>query len=83
MNAEVDRAFREAVGTFRRISIAESQSAKPLHLRIITVEPGDTIERLASRMATPDHQAERFHILNGLGPNAHVNAGEEMKLIVE
>ena len=33
MTAEIDRAFREAVGTFRRMTIAESEAAKPLHMR--------------------------------------------------
>src|SRR5262249_19647709 len=49
MSADIDRSFREAVGTFRRMTLAESQAAKPLHIRVVTVEPGDTVERLASR----------------------------------
>jgi predicted Zn-dependent protease len=83
MNAEVDRAFREAVATFRRMTLAESQAAKPLHLRIVTVAPGETVERLAGRMATPDHNLERFRILNGLAPNERVNPGDQVKLVVE
>jgi predicted Zn-dependent protease len=83
MNAEVDRSFRESVGTFRRMTIAESAAAKPLHLRIITVEPGETVERLAGRMATSDRQIERFRILNGLAPNERVASGEQVKLVVE
>src|SRR5262249_29651392 len=42
--AEVDRAFRESVGTFRRMTLAESQAAKPLHIKIVTVARGDTVE---------------------------------------
>jgi predicted Zn-dependent protease len=83
MSAEVDRAFREAVATFRRMTLAESQAAKPLHLRIVTVAPGETVERLAGRMATPDRHIERFRILNGLAPNERVNPGDQVKLVVE
>jgi len=83
MNADVDHTFREAVGTFRRMTIAESQAAKPLHLKIVTVAPGETVERLAARMATPDHQLERFRILNGFAANERVNAGDQVKLVVE
>jgi predicted Zn-dependent protease len=83
MNAEVDRIFREAVGTFRRMTVAESQAAKPLHMRIVTVGPGETVERLAARMAAPDHQLERFRVLNGLAPHERVNPGDEVKLVVE
>jgi predicted Zn-dependent protease len=83
MNAEVDQTFREAVATFRRMTLAESEAAKPLRLRIVTVGAADTVERLAARMATPDHPLERFRILNGLGPHEQVNPGDEVKLVVE
>jgi predicted Zn-dependent protease len=79
----VDHSFREAVGTFRRMTIAESQAAKPLHLKIVTVAAGDTVERLAARMATADHQLERFRTLNGLAANERVKAGDQVKLVVE
>src|SRR5262249_56724321 len=42
--AEVDRAFRESVVSFRRMTLAESQAAKPLHIKIVTVARGDTVE---------------------------------------
>ena len=78
-----DVAFRESVGTFRRMTLAESQAAKPLHIKIVTVASGDTVERLASRMAMPDRAVERFRVLNGLGPNERVNPGDQVKLVVE
>jgi len=81
--AEVDRAFRESVGTFRRMTLAESQAAKPLHIKIVTVAPGDTVERLASRMAVADRPVERFRVLNGLGPNDRANPGDQVKIVVE
>jgi predicted Zn-dependent protease len=81
--AEVDRAFRESVGTFRRMTLAESQAAKPLHIKIVTVAAGDTVERLASRMAVSDRAVERFRVLNGLGPNDRANPGNQVKIVVE
>jgi predicted Zn-dependent protease len=81
--AEIDRSFRESVGTFRRMTLAESEAAKPLRLKIVTVAPGDTVERLASQMATTDRPAERFRVLNGLGPTDRVAAGERVKVVVE
>ena len=83
MSADIDRSFREAVGTFRRMTLAESQAAKPLHIKVVTVEPGDTVERLASRMATPDRNIERIRALNGFGPGERVNPGDQVKLVVE
>jgi predicted Zn-dependent protease len=80
---EIDRAFRESVGTFRRMTLTESQAAKPLHIKIATVERGDTVEKLAAMMATTDRPVERFRVLNGLGPNDRVNPGDLVKIVME
>jgi predicted Zn-dependent protease len=81
--AEVDRAFRESVNSFRRMTLAESQAARPMRIKVVTVEPGDTVERLASRMAIADRQVERFRILNGLGPTERVTVGAQVKTVAE
>jgi predicted Zn-dependent protease len=80
---ETDRAFRESVGTFRRMSLAEIEQAKPLHLKIVTVAPGDTVDRLAGKMAIADRAAERFRVLNGLDPGDRLKPGSEVKVVVE
>jgi predicted Zn-dependent protease len=80
---EMDRAFREAVGTFRRMSTAESSAAKPLRLKIVTVGSGDTIEKLAARMATSDRATERFLVLNGLEPGERLKPGDQIKIVME
>ena len=80
---EMDRIFRESVGTFRRMSLAEIEQAKPLRLRVLTVGPGDTVERLASRMAVPDRALERFRVLNGLEPGDKLKPGSQVKIAVE
>ena len=80
---ETDRAFHDAVATFRQLSPAEAQKAKPLRLKIVTVKPGDTVEKLASRMAMIDRQVERFRVLNGLDPADHLKPGEIVKIVVE
>src|SRR5215472_3974726 len=82
-SAEIDRSFRESVDSFRRVTLAESQAAKPLHIRIVTVGSGDTVERLAARMAITDRPVERFRVLNGLGPGERVSAGDQVKVVVE
>ncbi|HXN43081.1 MAG TPA: M48 family metalloprotease [Xanthobacteraceae bacterium] len=80
---EIDRAFRDAVGSFRRMTLAEIEAARPLRLKIVTVKPGDTPEHLAARMATPDRALERFLVLNGLQPGQALKPGEQVKLVVE
>jgi len=80
---QADRAFRESVMTFRRMTLKESQQVKPLHLKIVTVAPDDTVEKLARRMGTSDHSLERFRVLNGLGVHDRLKPGEKVKLAVE
>jgi predicted Zn-dependent protease len=81
--AEIDRSFRESVSTFRRMTAAEIRAAKPLRIKVVTVAPGDTVERLANRMAVGDRPLERFLVLNGLEPGATLKAGEKVKIVVE
>ncbi len=80
---ETDKAFRDSVATFRRLSPAEAQKAKPLRLKVVTVKPGDTVEKIASRMALIDRQVERFRVLNGLDPADRLKPGEMVKIVVE
>ena len=80
---EIDHIFRESIGTFRRMSLAEIEDAKPLRLQVVTVGPGDTVDKLASRMAVADRQAERFRVLNGLEPGDRLKSGSEVKIVVE
>ena len=82
LTAENDRAFRESVSSFRRMSVKESAGVKPLHIRIATVKPGDTIEKLAERMAS-DHKLSRFLLLNGFSAGDKLKPGEKVKLVME
>ncbi len=77
-----DKSFREAVMTFRRMSVKESAGIKPLHIRVVAAKAGDTIDTLAQRMAT-DHKLERFLLLNGLQSHDKVKAGQKVKVVME
>ena len=80
MSVQTDRSFREAIMTFRRMSLKESQQVKPLHVKAVTVGKTDTVASLAHRMAI-DHGLERFRLLNGLGAHDRVKPGEVVKLV--
>jgi predicted Zn-dependent protease len=81
--SEGDRSFRESVNSFRRLTLAEIQSARPLRLKIITVQPGDTVESLSHRMASVDHQVERFRVLNGIDAHGNVRPRDRVKIVVD
>jgi predicted Zn-dependent protease len=54
-----------------------------LRLRIVTVQPGDTIETMAYRMAGVDKPVERFRILNGLDAHATLKPRDRVKIVVD
>ena len=80
---ESERNARETVGSFRRLTLEEIQGARPLRIKVITVQPGDTVESLSHRMADLDHPAERFRVLNGLDPHANVKPRDLVKIVVD
>ena len=80
---QTDHVFRASVGTFRRMTLAEIQHARPLHLAVVIVGPHDTVEKLAARMVVPDRQVEQFRVLNGLNPGDTLRPGSEVKIVVE
>jgi predicted Zn-dependent protease len=83
LTSEADRAFRYSISTFRRMTQTEVDSAKPLRLRVVTVTPGDTAERMAARMPLVDRPLERFLILNSLNHGDALTPGEKVKIVTE
>ncbi|MEA2821156.1 MAG: hypothetical protein QOJ86_3160, partial [Bradyrhizobium sp.] len=80
---ESERNARETVASFRRLTLEEIQAARPLRIKVITVQPGDTVESLSHRMAGVDRPAERFRVLNGLEPHAQVRVRDKVKIVVD
>ena len=63
--------------------LEEIQAARPLRIKVITVQPGDTVDSLSHRMAGVDRAAERFRVLNGLEPHAQVRPRDRVKIVVD
>jgi len=80
---ESERNARETVNSFRRLTLEEIQAARPLRIKVTTVQPGDTVESLSHRMAGVDRPAERFRILNGLDARAQVKVRDLVKIVVD
>jgi predicted Zn-dependent protease len=80
---ESDRNVRETVNSFRRLTLDEIQAARPLRIKVITVQPGDTVESLSHRMAGVDRPTERFRVLNGLDAHTQVKVRDRVKIVVD
>jgi predicted Zn-dependent protease len=83
ISPDMEREFRQSAQSFRRATPQEIASAQPMRLAVTRVQPGDTAERLATRMAFADRQVDRFLVLNGLEPGQGLKAGDTVKLIVD
>jgi predicted Zn-dependent protease len=81
--AALSTELRRATYSFRRLNGAEAAALKPHRLRIVTVQPGDTVESLGRRMPFADYQVERFAVLNGLSRNETLRPGQRLKMVVE
>jgi predicted Zn-dependent protease len=81
--AESERAFRDSINSFRRMTLEEIEGAKPLRIKVVTVTPSDTPERLAARMAIADRPLQRFLVLNGLTSEDTLKPGDRVKIVVE
>jgi predicted Zn-dependent protease len=80
---ESDRNARETVNSFRRLTPEEIQAARPLRIKVITVQPGDTAESLSHRMTGVDRPEARFRVLNGLDERAQVKVRDRVKIVVD
>lgn len=78
-----DKAFRESLNSFRRMTLQEAQNTKPLRIKVVTVGLRDTIETLSRRMATGDKKRETFLVLNGLNAGSSLAPGSQVKIVVE
>lgn len=74
--------FAAMFQSMRRISAQEAAQVIPRRLQVVTVQSGDTISGLARPMAYDTAQEERFRVLNGLGQNDGLRAGQRVKLVV-
>jgi len=74
--------FEPMFNSMRRISQSEADAVIPRRIDVVTVQRGDTVNTLARRMAYDNGQVERFRVLNSLGANEGLRAGEKVKIVV-
>lgn len=74
--------FGSMFNSMRRITSAEAAAIRPRVIDVVTVQRGDTLQSLASRMAYRDFQLDRFLTLNGLAGNSRLSPGQKVKIVV-
>lgn len=74
--------FEPLFRSVRRLSDAQAAELRPRRIQVVTVGPRDTVRSLADRMAFDDLRLERFMVLNDLEPNAALQPGRRVKIVV-
>lgn len=69
--------------SFRLLTDAEKAALKPLRIKILTVQPGQTVATLAAQMQGVDRKVDLFRVLNALSMSANVNAGDKVKIVTD
>ena len=75
------RPFEGMFESMSRLNNAQAAEVKPRTLRVVTVGRTDTVASLATRMAYPSLQTERFLALNGLTFHAALRPGQKVKIV--
>jgi predicted Zn-dependent protease len=78
----MDRQFIASAQSFRGISAEEAAGYAPRRIRVITVREGDTVGSLAQQMQVDEDPADWFRVLNHLGPDAQLQVGQKVKIVV-
>ncbi|MBD2842062.1 M48 family metalloprotease [Erythrobacter rubeus] len=74
--------FTPMFQSMRRITQAEADAVIPRRIDVVTVRSGDTVSSLSRRMAYEQGKEARFRVLNALGSNESLRAGQKVKLVV-
>ena len=64
------------------LSVAQAARIKPDRIRVITVQPGDTLESLSRRMASDERRQDLLLALNNLEKPVTLAPGTQLKLVV-
>jgi len=79
----MDQRFLASAQSFHEISAQEASGYQAKRIRVITVRPGDTVASLSQQMQVEEAPADWFRVLNHLGANAKLEAGQKVKIVVE
>lgn len=79
----MDERFIASAQSFREISAQDASGYAPKRIRVVTVQPGDTVTSLSQQMQVDEAPVEWFRVLNHLGGNDQLQAGQKVKIVVQ
>ena len=82
-DTDLDSVAHFVGSSFKTLSPSEKAALKPLRIRVVTVQPGQTVGSLAASMRGVDKKLDLFRVLNALPPGGGVSAGDKVKIITD
>lgn len=79
--SKIEPAMIRSVNTLKFLSEGEAKAVRPLRLKVVKVQPGDTAEKLAETLPFSRLKLEQFRVLNGLREGEQLKPGERVKLV--
>ena len=79
----IDALATGVVHSFKALDQKAARAIQPLRVKVVTVQKGETVARLADRMSFGLLREEIFRALNGLPADAQLKPGERVKLVVD
>lgn len=73
--------LRAAINSFRAITPAEKQAARPYVLRLVTAQPGMTMAGLASQSPLGAEAESQLRLMNDLYPGGEPKPGQLLKIV--
>ncbi|WP_273756571.1 M48 family metalloprotease [Bartonella sp. MM73XJBT] len=73
----------KTIQSFHSLSSSQFKELKPLRIRVVRVQQGESVASLANKMQTATHKETFFRILNALSPTQTLRAGTDVKIITE
>jgi predicted Zn-dependent protease len=79
----LDTIATDVGASFRTLSAAERETLRPLRIRVVTVQAGQTVATLAAQMQGVDRKMDMFRLINAMNAGATVSAGARVKIITD
>ena len=79
--SRIEQDMIRSVNTLKYLSEQEAAAIKPLRLRVVPVQPGDTSESVAAKLPFARYKLEQFRVLNGLREGEEIKPGQRIKIV--
>ena len=83
LTGQMARELQRTTYSFRRLSKEEAAAVRPLRIRVVDVEPGDTVKSLAAIMPIEPFAVDWFELLNGVKRNLPLIPGTQVKIVTD